>query len=97
MATPFTFGNPLKFSSDSCHNAKGRPTFLHREREKAPEALCEAHIAHQISRGALQWGPTRAGAVAMAGGRTKAVVFPPFSDRGWALTNWRLRWGSMRV
>ena len=33
MVTPLTFGNPLKFGLDSYHNAKGRPTFHHRERE----------------------------------------------------------------
>ena len=37
MATPLTFGNPLKFGPDSYHNAKGRPTFLHRERERERE------------------------------------------------------------
>ena len=33
MAIPLTFGNPLTFGSNSHHNAKGRPTFFHRERE----------------------------------------------------------------
>ena len=33
MATPLTFGNPLKFGPDSCHKAKGRPAFLYQERE----------------------------------------------------------------
>ena len=52
MATPLTFGNPLKFGPDSYHNAKGRPTFLHqeRERERAPEALHKQH-AYTIEKG----------------------------------------------
>ena len=49
--TPLTFGNHLKFGPGSCHNAKGRPTFLHtqrerereREREKPPKAPRESH------------------------------------------------------
>ena len=41
MATPLTFGNHLKFGQGSYHNAKGRPTFLHRER--ATEAPCEPY------------------------------------------------------
>ena len=42
MAIPLTFGNHLKFGPGSCHNAKGKPTFLHRERERAPKAPCKA-------------------------------------------------------
>ena len=43
VATPLTFGNPLKFGPDSCHKAKGRPAFLYQERERkrAPKALRE--------------------------------------------------------
>ena len=33
VATPLTFGNPLKFGLDSCHKAKGKLVFLYRERE----------------------------------------------------------------
>ena len=45
LMTPLTFGNHLKFGPGSCHNAKGRPTFLHieREREKPPKAPRESH------------------------------------------------------
>ena len=44
MATPLTFGNPLKFGPGSCHNDKGRPTFLHREREHSkPRANHATH------------------------------------------------------
>ena len=83
MATLLTFGNPLKFGRDSCHNARGRPTFLHRER--ALKALREQQA--YISKGALQRGPALAGAVATVGGRTKVRwqrFFAP--DRGQALT-----------
>ena len=43
MAISFTFGNHLKFGPDSYHKTKGRPTFLHRERERALEALREPY------------------------------------------------------
>ena len=56
--------NPLKSGPDSCHNAKGRPNFLHRERERALETPREQHTPFK--------GPTRAGVVVTAGGRTKA-------------------------
>jgi len=76
VATPLTFGNHLKFGLDSYYNAKGRPTFLHRERERELETLREHTHTHtpyiHISRGALQWGPTLVGAVAMASGRMRA-------------------------
>ena len=39
MATSLTFGNHLKFGSNSCHNAKGRPTYLHWEKEREKEQL----------------------------------------------------------
>ena len=45
--TPLTFDNHLKFGIDSCHNAEGRPTFLHREREHLK--LC-ANTHHHIYR-----------------------------------------------
>ena len=68
MATPFTFGNPLKFGPNSNHKTKGSPTFLHREREHP-----KLRVKHTlIIEGALQRGPVRAGAVAMMGGRMKA-------------------------
>ena len=82
MATQLTFGNPLKFGPDSCHNAKGRPTFLHREREH-PKPRTKHTI---ISIRALQWGPVRVGAVATTSGRTRAHndgggVFAPSQSR----------------
>ena len=68
MANPLTFGNPLKFGPDSCPKTKGRPTFLHREREHP-----KLHVNNTITpRAALQRGPMHAGAVAMAGGRMRA-------------------------
>ena len=68
MAIPLTFGNHLKFGPNSSHNAKGRLTFLHqeRERERAPEALLEARAA------TIERGLACAGVVAMMGGRTRA-------------------------
>ena len=68
VATPLTFGNLVKFSLDSYHKTKGRPTFLHREREHP-----KLHVNNTITpRVALQRGPMHAGAVAMAGGRMRA-------------------------
>ena len=61
---------PLKFGQDSCHTSKGRPTFLHRkrERERGPKAPRKpGHTLHtrtcsiHHSRGALQRA-SRAGA-----------------------------------
>ena len=64
MATLLTFGNPLKFGLDSCHNAKGRSTFLHRERERererAPKAPREHPRHHPFERG-LPTGPRACG------------------------------------
>ena len=87
VVTSLTFGNPLKSSLDSCHNAKGRPTFLHRERERERERehpKLHTNTHNQVSRRALQWGHARAGTVAIAGGQTKARRF--FSNRGRAST-----------
>ena len=55
MATPLTFGNPLKFGPNSCHNAKGRPTFLHRERmlPKLCVKRTHLHIREGPSNGAM--------------------------------------------
>ena len=53
MATSLTFGNPLKFGPDSCHNVKSRPTFLHREREREHLKLCMNNMHHRI-----EWGRT---------------------------------------
>ena len=63
---------PLKFGIDSCHKTKGRQIPSSTERERVPEALREPH--HHILRGALQQGPALAGAIAMAGGRTRARI-----------------------
>jgi len=80
VATSFTLGNPLKFGLDPCHNAKGRPTFLHKERETAPEAY--ANNTH------IHWegppmGPLCTGAVATMGGRKKAGGGGLFRLAGW--------------
>ena len=64
MATPLTFGNPLKFGPYSYHKTKDKPTFLHRERERAPEALHKTYTF--TSRGASN-GPH-----AHASSKTKA-------------------------
>ena len=66
MATPLNFGKPLKFGPDSYLNAKGRPTFLHQERENTRSSARNTHA--YTSRGALQRGPACAGAVNTAGG-----------------------------
>ena len=69
--TPLTFGNPLKFGLDSCHNAEGRSTFLDQEREHPK--LCAMHTAHTIIlRETLQRGPAHTGVVATTGGWTRA-------------------------
>ena len=66
MATPFTFGNLLKFGLDSCHNAKGRPTFLHWERGNTwsptwttSQTLLHTrkHLLSSSERGGLQQAP----------------------------------------
>ena len=70
VATPLTFGNLLKFGPDSCHNAKDRqiPSSTETEREHP-----NPHAYHTIiSRGAFQWGPACAGAVATTSGRMRA-------------------------
>ena len=80
MVTPLTFGNPLKFGSDSCHNTKGRLTFLHWERESTQSPAwttlhtplhTRTHIHHHL-KGAFN-GPTRR-SVAIASDRTKAPM-----------------------
>ena len=43
MATSLTFGNHLKFGQDSCRTSKGRPTFVPRVREKAPNTTHKPH------------------------------------------------------
>ena len=75
--TPLTFGNPLKFGPDSHHNTKGRPTFLHRDREpNAPRK--PRHTAHtrtlaaSFTREGPPMGPLTHGSIAKAGGETKA-------------------------
>ena len=60
MATPLIFSNPLKFGPDSYHNAKGRPTVLHREREHPKPHVNNTHI-HQEG---PSMGPAHTGAVA---------------------------------
>ena len=78
MATPFIFGNLLKFGLDSCHNTKGRPTFLHQERERAPKPPREPRhtnytCAHPIiQEKGLPTGPRARESVATASGRIKA-------------------------
>ena len=73
-----TFGNPLKFGLDSCHNGKGRPTFLHQEREH-PKSCANhathytyAHHAIPFLRNGPLTSPRARGSVAIAGGRMKA-------------------------
>ena len=60
-------------------NVEGRPTFLHKERERGREREREHLKLHTNNtrtihhlRGALQWGPVSAWAIATVGGRTKA-------------------------
>ena len=48
--TPLTFGNPLKFGPDSCPKTKGRPTFLHREREST-QSSAQTHTTIFIEKG----------------------------------------------
>jgi len=89
MATPLTFGNPLKFGLDSCHEIKGKQIWSSIERESArnPTQTTQCTI---ILREALQRGLACGGAVAMAGGErgptTTVAVFPPRSDQGLAST-----------
>ena len=89
--TPLTFGNPLKFGPNFCHNTKGRPTFLHREREcskprtnHATHYYTRAHLS-SISKGAFN-GPRARKSITTAGGRMKARwrrwFFAPFSRPG---------------
>ena len=47
--TPLTFGNHLKFGPDSYHNAKGRPTFLHQEREHPKLRMNHTHSSRGAS------------------------------------------------
>jgi len=74
--TSLTFGNPLKLGPDSCHNAKGRPTFLHRERERLKP--CANHAPHCYTRAypSLERGTSNGAharkSVATTGGRMKA-------------------------
>ena len=64
--TLLTFGNLLKFGPDSCHNTKGRPTFLHWEREstRSPAQTTphttHAHTCNIIHLGGASNGPPRA-------------------------------------
>ena len=54
VATPLTFGNPLKFCLDFRHNAKGRPTFLHWEREReSTRSSTRTTMQIDIERGSL--------------------------------------------
>ena len=88
MATPLTFGNHLKFGPDSYHKTKGRPTFLHREREREHPKLCTNHT-HSHWEGPST-GRTCMWAVATKGGRTNAHDSGGFlsatKNRGWAST-----------
>ena len=69
--TPLTFGNLLKFGLDSYHNAEGRSTFLHQEREHPK--LRATHTAHTIIlRETFQRGPAHVGVIATTGGWTRA-------------------------
>jgi len=90
VAIPHTFGNHLKFGLDSRHDTKGRPTFLHWERE---------HLKLRVNtrtftlRGALQRGPAHARElsprlVVERGPRWQRQFFPlPFQDWGRASTH----------
>ena len=89
MATLLIFGNPLKFGSDSYRNAKGRPTFLHREKERAPEAPREAHHHHYWkgpSNRALHMQELLPRWVVERRLATMPVVFTPCFDRGHSST-----------
>ena len=70
--------NPLKSGPDSCHNAKGRPNFLHRERERALETPREQHTP--FKRG-LSIGPHTCGSCCHSRwsnkGTTATVFFFP--------------------
>ena len=67
-----TFGNPLKFSPNSYHNAKSRPTFLQREREHPKLRMKHtAHTMPNFERGPPT-GPRAHGSCCHVGGRTKA-------------------------
>ena len=89
MATPLTFGNPLKFGPNSCHEIKGKQisSSIERESARSPKQTTQCTI---ILRGALQRGLARGGAITMAGGErgptTTVAVFPPRSDQGLAST-----------
>ena len=87
MATSLTFGNPLKFGPDSCHNAKGRQIPSSTEREST-QSLVRTTPSYREgpSNGApcvRELSPLR---VVEQGPATMVVVFPPRSDRGWAST-----------
>ena len=90
--TPLTFGNHLKFGPDSCHNTKGRPTFLHRERERerALEASREQNHIYIFregpSNGAPQAQELSPWRVVERGLTTTVAVFPPRSNQGQAST-----------
>ena len=74
--TPLTFGNPFKFGPDSFHNSKGRPTFLHREREHPKH--CAKHTRIHIERGPPK-GPHTRGSCHHGGWSNEgavAAVFP---------------------
>ena len=84
VVTPFIFGNPLKFGSDSCHNTKGKPTFLHREREyPKPHVNHTTHYMHNYREGP-PLGPARAGALPwwVVEWRPHDGGFPPWSRPG---------------
>ena len=82
MAIPLTFGNPLKFGPGSCHNTKGIPTFLHREREHL-----KLHVnTQQPSRGARARGSCHHSGWLNEGPRRWRFFLCP--DRGRASTGW---------
>ena len=93
MATLLTFGNPLKFGLDSCHNAKGRPTFLHREREhlklRAKHTRTSYHHREEPSNGTPRTRELLPRRV-VEQGPAMTLRFPPSplgSNRGRALTD----------
>ena len=88
MATPLTFGNPLKFGLDSCHITKGRQISSSTKRESTQSPMWTTPPSYRVgpSNGTLRALELSPWWVVEQGPSTMAVVFPPHFDQGQALT-----------
>ena len=91
MATPLTFGIPLKFGPNLYNTFKGRPTFPP-SRERAPEAPRKTHTL--IIEKGLQWAPRMQELLPrQVVKRWHSGSSFSATDQGRASTDWRLHWG----